>query len=95
MDAIINRLNHFFKKDSTITKCQPFKSFMMMSIQMFLNEFNKCLFKTKTYGTTMADDILAYDLLKSANLATHEATIPDHQYNIMKDQLKKTISDAS
>ena len=43
----------------------------------------------------MADDILAYDLLKSANLATHEATIPDHQYNIMKDQLKKTISDAS
>ena len=58
-----------------------------MSIQAFLDKFDKRLFKTKTYGTTMSDDILAYQLLKSANLSTdHEelikATIPDLQYNM-------------
>ena len=71
-----------------------------MSIQAFLNEFGKCPFKTKTYDTTMSDDILAYQLLKSANWSTHheeliKATIPDIQCNILKDQLKKTFSDAS
>ena len=48
----------------------------------------------------MSDDILAYQLLNSANLSTHheeliKATIPDLQYNIMKDQLKKTFYDVS
>ena len=92
-------------KDSTITKYQAFESFMTfkrppaMSIQAFLNEFEKCLFKIKTSSTTMSDDILAYQLLKSANMSTHheeliKATIPDLQYNIMKDQLQKTLSDA-
>ena len=42
----------------------------------------------------MSDDILAYLLLESANLSTHreeliKATIPDLQYNIVIDQLKK------
>ena len=104
--TIITRLNHLFKKNSTIAKYQAFILFMTfkrpstMSIQAFLNEFDKHLFKTKTYGTTMSYDILAYQLLKSAYLSTHheeliKATIPDLQYNIMKDQLKKTLSDAS
>ena len=31
-----------------------------MFIQEFLNEFNKHLFKTKTYGTVMSDNIFAY-----------------------------------
>ena len=71
-----------------------------MSIHAYLNEFNKRLFKTKSYGTVMSDDILAYRLLKSTNLSSYheelvKATILDLQYNIMKDQLKKTFSDAS
>ena len=100
MDTIITRPNHLIKKYSTITKYQAFNLFLTfkrpstMSIQVFLNEFNKHLFKTKTYGTTMLDYILAYQLLKSANLSTHheeliKATIPDLQYNIKKVQLKK------
>ena len=106
VDAVITRLNRLFKKDSTVTKYQTFKSFMTfkrpstMSIQAFLNEFDKRLFKAKTYSTTMSDDILAYQLLKSANLSTHheeliKAIIQGLQYNIMKGQLKKTVSDAS
>ena len=104
VDATINRLNLLFKKDSTVTKYQGFESNAFkrpsaMSFQPFLNEFDKRRFKTKTYDTTMSDDILAYQLLKSANLSTHyeeliKATIPDLQYNIMKDQLQKTFSDA-
>ena len=59
VDAIINRLNCLLKKDSTITKYQAFESFMTfqrpsaMSIPACLNEFEKQLFKTKTYGATM------------------------------------------
>ena len=62
-----------------------------MSIQAYLNELYKRLFKTKSYGTVMSDDILAYRLLKSANLSSYheelmKATIPDLQYDIMKNQ---------
>ena len=44
--AIINGLNKLFKKDSTITKHQTLEAFETfrssnMSIQAFLNEFNK------------------------------------------------------
>ena len=35
-----------------------------MSIQAYVNEFDKRLFKTKSYGTMMSDDILTYRLLK-------------------------------
>ena len=71
-----------------------------MSIQAFLNEFDKRMCKTKSYGTVQSDDVLAYCLLKSANLSNnHEelikATIPELKYDLMKDQLKKTFSDAS
>ena len=48
----------------------------------------------------MSEDILAYRLLKSANLSNeHEqlikATLPELQYDSLKDQLKKTFSDLS
>ena len=72
-----------------------FKRPSIMSFQVFLNEFDKHLFKTKNYGTTMSDDILAYQLSKSAHhKQLIKAIIPNLQYNIMKDQLKKMFSDA-
>ena len=48
----------------------------------------------------MSEDALAYRLLKSANLSNHyeqliKATLPELQYDLMKDQLKKTFSDSS
>ena len=64
--TIITRLNHLLKTDCTITKYHTFESFMtfkisfVMFIQDFLNEFDKHLFKTKTYGTAMSDNIFAY-----------------------------------
>ena len=48
----------------------------------------------------MSDDALAYRLLKPANSSNHheqltKATLPQLQYDLMKDQLKKTFSDSS
>ena len=79
---------------------EAFRRPSSMSIQSYLNEFEKRLFKIKSYGTTMSDDLLAYRLLKSANLSSYheeliKATIPDLQFDLMKGQLKKTFSDAS
>ena len=77
VDAITERLNRLFKKDSTITKYQALEAFETfsrpanMSIQAFLTEFDKRLYKTKSYGTVQSDDILAYCLLKSANLSNY------------------------
>ena len=76
VDAIITRLNRLFKKDSTIKKDQAFELLMTfkkpstMSIQVFLNEFDKCLFKTKSYGKTTSGGILTCQLLMSANVNT-------------------------
>ena len=64
-DFIIERLNRLFKKDSTVTKYQALEAFMTFkrpsnrSMQAYFNEFDKRLFKTKSYGNMMSDDILA------------------------------------
>ena len=42
-----------------------------MSIQAFLNEFDKRLYKTKLYGTVQSYNILTYCLLQSANLCNN------------------------
>ena len=106
VDLIIARLDKLYKRDSTITKFQALESFQTfrrssnMSILAFLNEFDKRYNKIKTHGTLMSDDLLGYLLLKAANLSNnHEelikATMTELKYDIMKDQLKKTFSDAS
>ena len=71
-----------------------------MSIQTFLNEFDKRLYKTKSYGTVQSDDILAYRLLKSRNLSNNhkeliQTAISELTNDLIKDQLKKTFSVAS
>ena len=106
VDVLINHLKRLYKKDSAVTKYQALEAFEMfrqpcdMSIQIFLNELEKRLYKTVSYGTEMSEDILAYRLMKSANLSNeHEqlikATLPELQYDSMKDQLKKTFSNSS
>ena len=64
-----------------------------------MNEFEKRFCKTKSYCTTLSDDILAYQLIKTANLSSqHEelikATITDLKYDLVKDQVKKTFSNS-
>ena len=54
--------------------------------------------KTKSYGTQTSDDVLAYRLLKSANLSTRDeqlvkATITELKYDSVKNKLIKIFSD--
>ena len=66
----------------------------------FLTKFEKRLYKTRTYGTAMSDDLLAYCLLKAANLTMPgkqlvKATITELNYEIVTSKLTKVFSDGS
>ena len=65
--------------------------------QNFLTEFEKRYHKTKSYGTAVPDDVLAYRLLKAANLLTRDeqlvkATITEFKYDSAKSKLIKIFS---
>ena len=53
----------------------------VMSIQSFLNEFLKRLFKTKSYSNIISEDVLAYRLLKSANISNQHKQLIKDQLN--------------
>ena len=66
----------------------------------FLTEFEKWYNKTKSHGTIWSDDLLAYWLLKSANLTTRDeqlvkATIGKLKYDAVKIKLTKIFSDTN
>ena len=63
-----------------------------MSIQAYLNEFDKRLFKTKFYCAEMADDILIYRLLKSANFSSYHEELVKQPYLICNMTLWKISS---
>ena len=70
----------------------------VMSISDFINEFKQFLNKTKQYGFNMSSDILAYHLLKAANLSeyheqTTRATTSELKYEVTKTQLKKIFDE--
>lgn len=52
-----------------------------MSIQSFLNEFLKRLFKTKSYSNIISEDVLAYRFLKSANISNQHKQLIKDQLN--------------
>ena len=74
VDAIINRLNRIYKKDETLEnymvleKSETSKRPENIKISDYLNKFEQLYNKTKSYRTQMSHNVLAYWLLKSANL---------------------------
>ena len=105
VDKIIEKLDTLYQKDKAQTAFESYDNFekfqrpVDMTISCYINEFERLLAKTKKHGTTMSSDILAYRLLKSANLSqAHEqlarATITgDLSYEAMKKQLKRIFGD--
>ena len=101
---VINCLNKLCLKDKTKT---PFETYEIleryttpieMSISDFINEFEGLLIETKQYGSNMSLVILAYQLLKTANLSEYyewltRAAIPELNYNFVKTQLKNIFGD--
>ena len=100
VQKIIECLDKLYLKDKTETAFNALEDFenykrpTELSITEYCNEFEKRYNKAKSYGTTMSDDVLAFRLLKSANLPESQqqlakATITELKYENMKTQLKK------
>ena len=104
IDKIITRLNKIYKKDELTQKYNALEAFetykrkSTTSIRDFLTEFEKRFHKTKSCRTNISDDLLAYRLLKPANLPTRDeqivkATITELKYDSVKTKLVKIFSD--
>ena len=92
-----------FKKDDSITAFELYEEFESykrpnnISITTFCSEFQKRLSKVKASGTTFSEHVLAFRLLKAANLNKSEeqlvkATIDKMDYDSMVKQLKKAVN---
>ena len=72
--------------------------FVIGSLTFYI-EFDKRLNKTKKLGTTMSDDLLAYRLIKSANLSEQDEKVVKATckltYDDVKAKLKSIYGDAS
>ena len=102
--AITKRLDRIYKKDEkleiymALENFETFKRPENMKIADYLNKFEQLYNKRKSYGTQMSENILAYRLLKSANLPELyeqmvKGTTTDLNCNLMKDQLKKMFGE--
>ena len=80
-DTLVGHLDKMFKKDESITAFELYERFESyqrpaeLSIKEYCAEFQKLLSKVKASGTQLADHVLAYRLLKSANLSDTESQL--------------------
>ena len=100
IDSVIAKLDKIYAKDVLSEKYNALEAFESykrpsnLSVRKFLVEFEKRYSKVKTITSVMPDDLLAFRLLKSANLdSNHEqlikATLPELKYEEIKKQLTK------
>ena len=106
VQQIVNKLDTLYLKDKTQSAYEAYDLFEKfrrdkdMSISDYIIEFERLKAKVESYKMSLSTEIMAYRLLKSANLSeNHEqlakATIPQLSYDAMKTQLKKIFGDAS
>ena len=103
---VLEKLDSLYAQDKIQVAYEAYDNFEKfqredgVSMKDFLIEFERRLSKTKSYGTVMSEDILAYRLLRSANLPESQqqlarATISELTYQSMKTQLLKIFGDKS
>ena len=106
LDTLIKKLNELYLKDKEGSAFEAYESFEKyqrpndMDINRYINAFERLYQKAKNFTLVLPDGVLAYRLLKSANLSSeHEqlakATLPSLTYANMKKQLKKIFNDVS
>ena len=106
MGEITKCLDELFEKDksqSAFAACDAFTSYRWScdtSIQDYIVEFNLKYNKIKTHHMELPDAVLAYYLLKCANLSEEhsnicKATCSDLTYKNMRSQIEKVTADLS
>lgn len=103
VEKIIAQLDVLFKKNTTLEKFEALDSFETyrrssdVSIHEFVIEFDKRYLKTKKLGTEMSDDLLAYRMIKSANLSEQDEKVVKATtalaYEDIKTRLKTMFGD--
>lgn len=105
-DLLIGHLDTLFKKDESVDAYRIYEEFESyrrssnISIAEHCREFQKRLSKVAASGTQLSDHVLAYRLLKSANLTDREeqlvkATIPKMTHADMAEQLQKVFASST
>ena len=105
VSKIIDRLDKIYLQDTLIKKYEALDNFENyrrppdVSVSDYILEFDKRYLKTKNLGTQMSDDLLAYRMLKNANLSDQYTKLVKAtsklEYESMKQQLKNLFSDSS
>ena len=105
LNLLINKLEKLYVKDSKASAYLAYKKFEFfqrptdMNIIDYLNKFERLFYDIQRYEITLPSGVLAYWVLKSANLTPEKqqlawATITELTYENMKKQLK-AIHDSS
>ena len=105
LQKILERLDRLYKKDETLQKVHHLEAFESykktdeMTILQHIVKFDQLYNKISKYGSTLSDDILAFKLMKSANLLPADEKLAkactEMSYDAMKTQLKKIFTDNS
>ena len=101
---VIGKLDELWKEDDKKQAINAYESFEQfrrpteMGITEFLNAFERLINKLKKHNMTLPEGVLAYRVLKSANLTTEQeqlarATVTDITYKAMCDKLKSIFGD--
>ena len=106
LDTLIKKLDELFLKDENNAAFEAYDAFERyerpsgMSVFEYINAFERLYQKAKYHKLELPDGVLAYRLLRSANLSdAHQqlarATLSSLTYANMQNQLKKIFTDSS
>ena len=103
---VVDHLDIMFKVDESVTAYEMYEEFEnyrrpeSLSMKEYCNEFQRRYKKVQATGTTLADHVLAYRVLKSANLSESDtrlvkATVEKMDYASMTAKMKTVFSSES
>ena len=101
---ILDHLDTLFEVDAILTDYETYENFETyvrphgLSMKLFLEEFQLRLKKVEAAGSKLADHVLTYRILKSANISNSDfklikATTTELTFKNVTDQLKKVFKE--
>ena len=106
VEKVLDELDNIFQIDPCITAYEDYKEFVSyqrpeyLSVNEFCRQFERKLKKVESAGTKLADNVLAYKLLKSASLERNnelliKAIVTEMKYAEVMYQLKRVFNYSS